>query len=222
LSRLFEMIDNFCPRGELAAVWRHIQTVRLEPVPPLRAAWTLADGRPYAGPPVIVDRNRAALMTNASPQLRRLLSRVMKAAEKRGSLVPKHWLGVACRPYIYPVGTSLAWHQDDHTHYAGSFIYYAHPSWSVSWGGELLVSDELDDAPSVTRTPRLDSRRFSETIIRRGSGAFVMPRPNRLVMLGSAYHSIAPVRAAAGEHVRASIAGFFLTKEGLRRASQDR
>jgi Rps23 Pro-64 3,4-dihydroxylase Tpa1-like proline 4-hydroxylase len=45
-----------------------------------------------------------------------------------------------------------------------------------------------------------------------------MPKPNRLVILkGGVTHRVAPVSQAAGEHVRASIAGFFLRKDALKR-----
>lgn len=43
-----------------------------------------------------------------------------------------------------------------------------------------------------------------------GCGNFIMPKPNRLVILGAAPHMVTRVNAAAGASVRASAAGFFL------------
>ena len=49
-----------------------------------------------------------------------------------------------------------------------------------------------------------------DALLERGEGRFVMPRPPRLVVLGGAPHMVAPVRAAAGSNVRATVSGFFL------------
>ena len=43
-----------------------------------------------------------------------------------------------------------------------------------------------------------------------------MPKPNRLVVLGGAPHMIARVAAAAGDNVRASVAGFSAVKTTFR------
>ena len=43
-----------------------------------------------------------------------------------------------------------------------------------------------------------------------GAGSFVMPKPNRLVIIrGGLPHKIAKVSVAAGSHLRRSITGFF-------------
>jgi Rps23 Pro-64 3,4-dihydroxylase Tpa1-like proline 4-hydroxylase len=61
-----------------------------------------------------------------------------------------------------------------------------------------------------------DDGRQHASMLEIGTGRFVMPRPNRLVILaGGVSHMIAPVSPAAGHHVRGSIAGFFVTPAGV-------
>jgi hypothetical protein len=56
----------------------------------------------------------------------------------------------------------------------------------------------------------LDNRDANELLMARGVGSYVVPKPNRLVVIkGGTPHAIAKVRASAGRHVRASIGGFF-------------
>ncbi len=45
-----------------------------------------------------------------------------------------------------------------------------------------------------------------------GTGCYVFPKPNRLVIVAPGRaHCINPLTAAAGDKVRATIAGFFIT-----------
>jgi len=152
------------------------------------------------------------------------------------------WCGFTARSFLYPQGTGLSWHLDL-GRYSGAFIYYAHPHWNVKWGGELMIADDpardrLGEAfdphdPSCTSIYNPDkSKRFgqhlentweNEKLLETGTGRYIMPKPNRLVIvsLGCA-HSINPVSTAAGDKVRASVAGFFIAPEAARtqRASQ--
>jgi Rps23 Pro-64 3,4-dihydroxylase Tpa1-like proline 4-hydroxylase len=102
----------------------------------------------------------------------------------------------------------LSWHRDDSELYAGAFIYYAHPHWNAHWGGELLIADVPDDLDIMAY--RFENEPYSEQLLEHGAGRFVMPKSNRLVILGGAPHAVAPVSAAAGQNVRASVSGFFL------------
>ncbi len=88
----------------------------------------------------------------------------------------------------------------------------ARPSATLNahWGGELLLADVDDGTELPIMAHRFDDEAYSATLMEHGAGRFVMPKPNRLVVLGSAPHMVAPVRVAAGSCVRASISGFFL------------
>jgi hypothetical protein len=139
------------------------------------------------------------------------------------------WVGMSAKIYAYPAGAGLSWH-DDAGNYTGSFVYYAHPAWSAQWGGELLVADAASArafAAAVDEQRRAAGRRVrrhhlvaadpgDEALMERGLGSFVAPRPNRLVLVaGRQPHMLAAVHAAAGNHARLSVAGFFLTPGGF-------
>ena len=52
-----------------------------------------------------------------------------------------------------------------------------------------------------------------------GTGRYVFPKPNRLVIVApGCAHCINPLPAAAGDQVRATLAGFFITPAGNRAA----
>jgi Rps23 Pro-64 3,4-dihydroxylase Tpa1-like proline 4-hydroxylase len=132
----------------------------------------------------------------------------------------KEWFALSARPWIYPAGTRLSWHDDAAT-YCGAFVYYAHPSWNALWGGELLVAHEgvRDRAPGANTTRvrddplQLDNQAENDELMREGHGRFVAAKPNRLVFLGAGVsHMVAQVHAAAGDHPRVTVSGFFLRK----------
>jgi Rps23 Pro-64 3,4-dihydroxylase Tpa1-like proline 4-hydroxylase len=96
------------------------------------------------------------------------------------------WTGFSMSAWIYRPGMGLEWHSD--TGWLAGYIYYVHPVWHGSWGGELLVAGDEDAS----------------------SGTFINPKPNRLVVLrGGTRHCIKKVESAAGQAFRASVAGFF-------------
>ena len=102
------------------------------------------------------------------------------------------WLLFTARPFLYPRGTSLSWHNDEDLELprSGAFAFYTHGEWRSSWGGELLV------APPGRE---------------RDLGFFILPMPNRLVLVQAGVeHTIRPVHLAAGEAMRSSIAGFLV------------
>ncbi|MEJ1967453.1 MAG: 2OG-Fe(II) oxygenase [Rhizomicrobium sp.] len=120
------------------------------------------------------------------------------------------WTGFSASAWIYRAGAGLEWHAD--TGRPAAYIYYVHPAWRASWGGELLVAADApsssgvaDAAPSRSD----DSRSAIEAVCTTG-GAFIYPRPNRLVLLrGGTLHCVKKVERAAGEAFRASVSGFF-------------
>ena len=156
---------------------------------------------------------------------RKAIDPVLEAIKARCPQVEKligkegeDWAGINVRPYIYPRGTGVSWHADNGP-YSGAVIYYAHPEWNVLWGGELLVADpstKLLNPPEGGIHHRLDNRVENEELLRSGLGRYVMPKPNRLVFIAPGHrHMIAKVTPAAGNHARVSVAGFFVTPEGV-------
>jgi Rps23 Pro-64 3,4-dihydroxylase Tpa1-like proline 4-hydroxylase len=131
---------------------------------------------------------------------------------------PKDWAGITAQSYLYPAGSGLSWHKDS-TDRSGAYIYYAHPYWNVTFGGELLIAERVAGGRSAAGRrpgqqvgPHLDNEAENRALLALGVGSFVHAKPNRLVVLrGGTPHMIRAVTAAAGNHVRCSIAGFMPT-----------
>jgi Rps23 Pro-64 3,4-dihydroxylase Tpa1-like proline 4-hydroxylase len=212
----FRVIDDLLDEETWTSVWSDFQFMELHPVTRTLGAWKLDDGIPLGGNEAVVARTEAS--EGESPEagsMQSVIAAIRKNPEFYEGLVGKDWDRISARPYVYPQGTGLSWHVDDSELYAGAFIYYAHPHWNAHWGGELLVAErdpeqdeQLGEMPIMGH--RFETEAYSERLLEMGCGNFIMPKPNRLVILGGAPHMVARVNAAAGASVRASAAGFFL------------
>ncbi len=220
----FVVIDDLLDEETWTEVWSMFQFVDLVPVTRTAGAWKTDDGAPLGGDAIVTPPrdeelapagDRPGRFPSGTP-LDHVLAAVLGLGESLVPVVGTEWAHVTARPYVYPAGSALSWHGDDTALYTGALIYYAHPHWNAHWGGELLLADidadddraPEDDLPIMAH--RFDDEGYSQALLDCGAGRFVMPKPNRLVLLGSAPHMVAPVRAAAGSNVRASVSGFFL------------
>ncbi|MFF0383023.1 2OG-Fe(II) oxygenase [Streptomyces sp. NPDC004286] len=125
-------------------------------------------------------------------------------------------------------GAGLFWHADT-DQVSGAYVYYLHPRWDSSWGGELMVMDGESQlgVAAQTQTALGDGSRpdyeavgavigpdfrtdpAEERRMQIGSGRFYAARPNRLVILnGQVEHRANPVLPAAGHNFRCSLVGF--------------
>ena len=213
------IIDDLLDEEAWTQVWTMFQFADLGPVTRTAGAWKVDDGAPLGGDEIITPPRDAELAAAgeqpgrypSGTALDHIVAAVLGHAESFAPLIGSEWAHITARAYVYPAGSALSWHSDDSAHYTGAYIYYAHPRWNAHWGGELLLAEtdaREGDLPIMAH--RFDDEAYSESLLERGEGRFVMPKPNRLIVLGNAPHMIAPVRAAAGSHVRASIGGFFL------------
>jgi hypothetical protein len=215
----FRVIDDFLAQDAWEQVWTHFQFVELLPVTRSLGAWKLDDGVPLGGHEIVTkDRNPEARPSGTA--IDHVIEALLRHEDLYTGLVRDTWTKLSARPYVYPRETGLSWHVDDHELFAGAFIYYAHPRWDAHWGGELLIAElpdreESDDGDdSEDELPimgyRFETEAYSDRLLDMGCGNFVMPKPNRLVLLAGAPHMIARVSPAAGHNVRASVSGFFL------------
>jgi hypothetical protein len=149
-----------------------------------------------------------------------VIAAVATALTQCGGLVGERgrdWVGALCRSLAYPTGTGISWHTDD-TDVTGSFIYYGNPRWEVSWGGELLIADE---GTRFGMTRERAEHEFgndfeSSVLLERGFGSYILPKPNRLIIVAQGHpHKVAPITPGAGDHVRATFAGFFMPAAGV-------
>lgn len=214
--RPFHVIDDFLDEDAWSDVWTMFQFAELAPVTRTRGAWKLDDGVPLGGDEVVTPPRDVELAHDperpdvypSETALDHVITGLLERADELAPLVGDDWARITARAYVYPRGSALSWHGDDHSLYSGAFVWYAHPRWNAHWGGELLVADADADLPIMGH--RFDDEAYSDALLEHGTGSFVLPRPNRLVVLGGAPHAVSPVRAAAGSNVRASVSGFFL------------
>lgn len=213
----FTIVDDFLDEESWTKLWSDYQFMELLPVTRTSGAWKLDDGVPLGGREVTLPRKggagksgvgKAAKQAPADP-LSKLMTHLLERQELHERLVDDNWNRLVARPYVYPRETGLSWHVDDHELYAGAFIYYAHPVWNAHWGGELLIG-ETDGQELPIMGYRFETEAYSAQLLEVGCGNFIMPKPNRLVLLSGAPHMIAKVSSAAGQNVRATVAGFFL------------
>lgn len=116
------------------------------------------------------------------------------------------WERVILRSYVYPRGTKLNWHND--LGYAGAAIFYAHPYWASTWGGELMLARTPPDINLPP--PHLDHREEDKFLGAYGMGTYITCKPNRLVLTRpGVWHSINRVDEDAGDHSRVTVVGFF-------------
>jgi hypothetical protein len=214
----FRVIDDFLAQDAWTEIWTHFQFVELLPVTRSLGAWKLDDGVPLGGHE-IVTKDRSLDARPSGTPIDHVIAALLRQPELHTGLVRDTWTQLSARPYVYPRDTGLSWHVDDHELFAGAFIYYAHPRWDAHWGGELLIAELADNGgegndEDEDELPimgyRFETEAYSERLLDMGCGNFVMPKPNRLVLLAGAPHMIARVSPAAGHNVRASVSGFFL------------
>jgi hypothetical protein len=191
VNRTYAVVDNFLSPQEHLALWNAFRDTALShhDVGAWNRVFQLMDGD---DPVSSALQSRRPLLRDgtagdspAQPLLP-ALGEKMSALMLGNPIAIGPWTGFSMSAWIYRPGMGLEWHGD--TGWLAGYIYYVHPVWHASWGGELLVATD-DDA---------------------STGTFINPQPNRLVVLrGGTRHCIKKVESAAGQAFRASVSGFF-------------
>lgn len=178
-------------------------------------AWRVTDGEPLRGaavyydPAGVVDRPGVRYPTGSVVDL--VIDALRSISEDNPAVAGREgrdWRAVFLTPWLYPVGSALSLHRDGGA-YSGAFTYFAHPTWGVHWGGELVLL--ADDEPALPRAQLGVTGWLEADEVGTALATCVFARPNRLVMLGpDRPHLIHRVDRNAGDRVRTSLAGFFL------------
>lgn len=215
-GRDFVVLDDVLDPARFRALRREIAVGRYDSVHARGwdKAWRLGDGAPLRGSPVYYDPTGAFQRPGAryptSSIVDDFIDELRRRAAQHQQIVGREgvdWVAIFLSPWLYPVGSALSLHRDGGA-YSGAFTYFAHPRWGVHWGGELLLLDE----PSGVARPALgETGWLEEDDAGPAIATCVFPRPNRLVFVGpDRPHLITRVDGNAGDHVRTSLAGFFL------------
>ncbi|WP_405584720.1 2OG-Fe(II) oxygenase [Streptomyces sp. NBC_01190] len=218
----FAVFDDFLGHDAAAALWDQLRTEDYHFVHGRRdGSWNkvygLLDGSPLSGPGTLNDPadlfagrfpDHAVYPSGtATDSVVKQLTEAAPEIEPWTGRFGADWHAFSCRSFLYPQGAGLAWH-DDSGDRAASFVFYAHPEWQASWGAELLISAAAPGLRPAEQNAHLTTR----------IGHYVAPRPNRLVVMRSGVpHMIKKVEPHAGDHVRGSVAGFFLRMPAGRR-----
>lgn len=215
MNRSYAIADDFLSQQEHLDLWEAFQETSRSPAGTRdwNRVYRLMDGEV---PVSSAHRARAPSLEDGTvdgspgPAMLRLFSEKLRTL-MAGDAAPisiDPWTGFSQSPWVYRPGAGLEWHSD--TGWLGAYIYYMHPLWRSSWGGELLVAD--GDAPP----PASDGSRSAVEAVCRTGGVFIYPRPNRLVLLrGGTLHCIKKVESAAGAALRTSVSGFFFNTDSL-------
>ncbi|MDB4967577.1 MAG: hypothetical protein JWN44_3266 [Myxococcales bacterium] len=226
------VFDDVLPTEELALLWRYVRSEDYVFVN--RGRWEkvygLLDGRILEGRGV-ASHPRGDLDGVASYPTGRAIDLIVRLLiDHADRFAP--WIGrfaeswdcLTARPFLYPQGSALSWH-DDGEGRVGAFSFYAHPYWNSQWGGELCVAEEstrhlhypAEEVMGRGRVPvgmEIDNSYESAQLLEAGVGTYIMPKPNRLVVQAAGYlHRVTRVDASAGAAVRASISGFFMRRQ---------
>lgn len=115
--------------------------------------------------------------------------------------------GICLRSYLYSRDTKLNWHNDKG--YVAAGIFYCHPYWASTWGGELMLAKTPAYQGEIPN-PCLDHTFEDKFLEHFGYGQYITCKPNRLVLTkGGVWHSINRVDKDAGDHARTSVVCFY-------------
>jgi hypothetical protein len=136
-----------------------------------------------------------------------LMAFYFKEIGKLHSKIVGEYSNMVLRNYLYGRDTKLNWHNDQG--YVSAGIFYCHPYWASTWGGELMIAKSPNlDGPIPD--PSLDHTFEDKFLEYYGYGQYITCKPNRLVITkGGVWHSINRVDKDAGDHVRTSIVCFY-------------
>jgi hypothetical protein len=231
-TEFFTVLDDVLTSDECAGLSNYFQLqpfYRVDSIG-MHGHWLLEDSEVLRGPTAGWGHTWDAQFPTDTP-----IDYVMKAVVSCSDLFARSvgrrtvdWEVFSAFPTVYMAGQGLVWHRDSEDN-TGSWVYYAHPEWNAEWGGELYLAHTLDvpreygvffhrlratsGIPPHPWPSHLDNTDANELLMAGGIGSYVMPKPNRLVIVkGGTPHSIAKVRPSAGRHPRMSVGGFFKRK----------
>lgn len=122
------------------------------------------------------------------------------------------WDQIGFRVFIHSRGSRLLPHSDS-PKYVGAAVFYAHPKWSALWGGELLFPDTDFITEDAAYDGQFLDQAVDRSILSSGIGAYVCPKPNRLVLIkGGTWHMTNRVDADAGANMRCTVCAFVYKK----------
>ena len=200
----YVVYDNLLDEKQFANVYHHVQNEEYS-IPHMgswKKVWRLTDGYTYGGKSY--DSNKGPFNNYID-----IFSNYFTELAKNHSDLVGDYSYINIRSYLYPRETKLNWHNDKG--YKAAAIFYIHPYWASTWGGELMIAHTPNLDQDHVPNPCLDHTFEDKFIGHFGAGQYISCKPNRLVLTkGGVWHSINRVDKDAGDHVRCSIVGFYM------------
>ncbi|MFG1796490.1 2OG-Fe(II) oxygenase [Nocardia sp. NPDC049149] len=210
------VIDEVLAPSDATALWRWFQTRQLSPIAPGNQVGNVSDGFAYASTATVLEA-----VSPSEALVDRTLLQAAHLAEEVVGVAGQDWRAVGHTCRVHPVGSQLSWHNDGNPEQTGGFVWYVHPRWGASWGGELLVVDEC--ASELVRQALqsgrvhpgevesvLTTEAQSEVLFSGPDPLCFQARPNRIVFLANdTFHTVRRVDGAAGDRLRCTVVGFF-------------
>lgn len=197
----FVIYDDVMDREQFSMIWMAVQSdeYAIPHISGWSKVWRATDGTP------IGSRNYEVSDKPFGNYMDAMSFYISNAAKSNPKIIDS-WEALMLRSYIYPRGTKLSWHND--MGYRAAAIFYAHPEWASTWGGELMIASTPPGADFPP--PHLDHREEDRFLEAYGMGTYITCKPNRLVITkGGVWHGINRVDPDAGDHCRVSVVGFF-------------
>lgn len=171
LTKDYAVFDNFIPLKDWDFIRRWVMKAPMEQHQS-RRTWRKLDGPSFRSPRPFLWNTKCQPAQAVFQHLNNPAMRPFFGADPDFEL----------RPYRYPSGSSISWHNDPHMRM--TFILYTHSRWDPNWGGNLLIKTGDDR-----------------------HGVFIEPKPNRIVLISKhTSHSVTPIRTGVCME-RESIAG---------------
>ena len=176
--------------------------------------WSINDGEVMHSKQILLDKQFN--LKHFDPILLPVMpfiEKIKDLAEGTGLFNSKEIYSTVITPYVYPPGTSLNWHSD--SDYIGAFTFYCHQKWSANWGGEFLTveGDEYipQDKKENIKWKVFDNSQLENMIMDKGTGHFIMPKPNRIVFNKSGSNGILHKvnKSTSNSAERITLQGFF-------------
>ncbi len=211
------VLDDVLTGEGAELVWRWFQSQQIGVYAPGNGARRPVDGIVYASSSTTID---------AAGSAKTLVDQTLLAAAALAKdvvgVAERDWSSATRTCWSYPAGTQAGWHNDGPDTQTGAFVWYMHPRWGASWGGELLVVDSCASdmvkqslesglvVQGATESP-LSTDAETDVLFAVADPLCFQPRPNRMVLLTSdTFHTVRRVDPSAGDRLRSSLAGFFI------------
>lgn len=206
----YTVIDNVLDESQFSALWAEVQGLDFFHHTGLwNKVWQLTD------PPTVSSSSFYLSQQQFSAPIQSIVEQFKNAIDSSGyyGSIGKEWDDISFTIYLNGRGSRLLTHADYPT-YAGAAVYYIHPYWSSTWGGELVFPDvpphEIVGSTNPINGP-LYRKTEDTTFTKTGTGRYVTPTPNRMVLIRPrVWHRTNPVDVDAGNHLRVSISAFLL------------